>query len=281
MFDLYFAGGFSMISTYKSTFGMNKILVSYIEVNTPERFNKIMPYVKYCKEKLNAKIFLDSGAYSAKSLGFKLNLSDYIRFVKKYKKYFDVICSLDVIGDPDQTLDNYKDMLRAGCDGKKDNILIPVFHATDKLEYLKIYHDDLDSEYIAIGNIASSRITRIPEKIRMLDKIFNSIPNSKKHFHLFGNTNESLLLRYATKIKSVDSTTWINALKYGEIILSSGKRFHFRDKEKGTVYVDQTKKYLCYNVASFQNLEKRLNEYIQKNKHRLETKNNRDRNTID
>jgi hypothetical protein len=75
--------------------GRSNILTSYVETKRPDR-------------ELCERIFLDSGAYTAKSSGKEIALRDYIDFCHKHKDAFDVICGLDVIGDPKQSVENQK-----------------------------------------------------------------------------------------------------------------------------------------------------------------------------
>ena len=255
--DLYFAGGRGHFRKSKTTYGISKLLFSYIELNTPNRLKNLLPYIVWFKNN-GGKLFLDSGAYSAHSQGFKININEYISFVKKYRHYFDVIVSLDVIGNGELSLENYLDMRRAGCE-----YVMPVYHARDDPKYLKEYLKLAD--YIGIG--AVSRLARnTKELIPKLDRIFRLIPeNSNKKIHLFGITNQIILLRYALKIQSVDSTSWVSATRWGDIILHSGKLHRFKDA-KNMMYGATAEKWLFYNVISLLNIEKTLNEYIEKHK---------------
>lgn len=51
------------------------------------------------------KIFADSGAFSARSLGAEIKLDDYCAWLDKWREQISVYASLDVIGNPEATWD--------------------------------------------------------------------------------------------------------------------------------------------------------------------------------
>ena len=149
---LYFAGntGLDVRERYVLSFIQNRLLSYYIALH----FNPIKMMNK-------VNLFLDSGAFSAKTQGVNINIEDYIAFIKKHRKYINVYANLDVIGNPDATLNNQKIMEEAGLRP------IPVFHySEDPEKYLKPLIKKYD--YIAVGGmVGSSRL------MLFLDSIFS------------------------------------------------------------------------------------------------------------
>src|SRR5512133_2802594 len=93
--------------------------------------NGIMPEVKNKK----VELFLDSGAYSAKTQGIEVNLNEYIQFIKDNKEVIDVYANLDVIGSAQGTWKNHNLMVKAGLNP------MPVFHYGEDKKWLKMYLD--------------------------------------------------------------------------------------------------------------------------------------------
>jgi len=93
--------------------------------------------------KIEIKIVLDSGAFSARKAGITLNVEDYAHFVKKYEDKLDHYFNLDVIGDGEISYQNYMYMLSEGLSP------IPVYHLNTPIRYLDFYLKK--SDYIGIG----------------------------------------------------------------------------------------------------------------------------------
>lgn len=171
-------------------------------------------------------LFLDSGAFSAKSLGKEINIQDYIDFIKRNEEHLGVYANLDVIGNPTATWENQKRMEDAGLNP------LPVFHfGEDEKEYLPELIKRYD--YIGFGGMVKSGELRV-----YLDRIFKryvcdaqGMPRVK--IHGFGMTSFSHILRYPWY--SVDSTSWVLTSRMGSV---------FVPKRSGTewVYLDRPHK---------------------------------------
>lgn len=154
-------------------------------------------------------LFLDSGAFSAKTQGIEINLDEYIAFVKEHLPYLSVYANLDVIGDPEATLQNQKKMEAAGLKP------LPCFHYGEPIKYLQYYLSRYD--YIAFGGMVSPANTSL---MPWLDEMFSSyicgsdgIPKVKVHG--FGLTSLRLMKRYPWY--SVDSTSWVVTGRMGSV----------------------------------------------------------------
>lgn len=156
--------------------------------------------------------FLDSGAYSAMMQKTEVEIDDYIDFIIRHKSRITVYANLDVIGSAEGTLANQLYMEEAGLDP------MPVFHGGEDLKWLKYYIDRYD--YLAIGG-AAGRLTG-SSLIRYLDKVWgemltNDIGEPVVKVHGFGITSIVMLLRYPWY--SVDSTSWLKAAAFGNIMV--------------------------------------------------------------
>ena len=164
--------------------------------------------IAYPSKKINqyrnkANIFIDSGAWSVFTGKKKINHPDYIKFIKAIG--MDNYASLDVIGNPEQSLINLKQEVKQGLNP------IPCYHLGEKLYYLEYYIDNFDA--IALGGIARSPTKR---KERFFDKCWSKI--SKKptlKVHAYGVMSWELLSRFP--FYSADGTSWFMGSKRGNI----------------------------------------------------------------
>ena len=155
------------------------------------------------RRKINfSDIFIDSGAFSAWSQGIKINLYEYIDFVKEYLDKITVYSNLDVIGDANNTLKNQHEMQKSGLSP------LPVFHINENYKCLDEYCKNYP--YIALGGMVGK--TR-RQKDNFLHNCFTVI---KKYFpiriHGFALTDIELLKKYP--FYSIDTTAWLQAVQY-------------------------------------------------------------------
>jgi hypothetical protein len=161
-------------------------------------------------------VLLDSGAFTAFTLGKPIKLADYCAYLieKQPKHYFN----LDVIGDHDATLANYKRMVDKGFNP------IPVFGYGGDLKYLREYCAMTD--YVALGGLVP--VTRFKAKLaRWLNHCWQFLSKQRQgdtlvRVHGLGVSSVWALERYP--FYSVDSTTWLVGNKFKELILADGKR---------------------------------------------------------
>jgi len=176
------------------------------------------PLVKDKKEWIQPSYFLDSGAFSAFTRGAKIDIQQYIQFIKDNK--ISIYASLDVIGDAKKSYENYLIMRQAGLRP------IPAFHYGEDFAFFEEYLETED--YVAIGGVAQLKMT--DRLIPFLDKCFRTVHKYwPKKIHGFAITRTALLKRYP--FYSVDSTSWIVPRKFAEM-----NKFHkgqlFRIKKR-------------------------------------------------
>ena len=248
-----------MMKRYRTTFGIKNVLTSYIEYNTPRAINENLNILRQLKRENNGKVFLDSGAFSVWNSGKTIKLADYISFVNRFGEYFDVIANLDVMNDPDESYNNYLDMIRMVTRKEFISKIVPVYHYPEPSRYLDNYLDKTD--YVGIGAITQlcrSTSTLLP----YLNKVINYIPLEKK-IHLFGISRFDVLFKFNKRITSVDSTSWSASPLYLTVLTNNAKKFiDYKGKTNATK--ENTIKWLCHDVAQIMELEERVNAYIEK-----------------
>lgn len=170
----------------------------------------------------NIPVFLDSGAFSAMTLGSNIDINEYIEFCKDYKDRFEVIASLDVIGNWENTEINHIKMRDAGINS------IPCFHVREPFEFLERLLKDND--YIAVGVAGNQRLTT--KVMTWLTKVFsirnNINPDCK--IHGFALTSGTVMSNFDWY--SVDSTAWLAGRRFNRVYKIDGnKLFSFSDRD--------------------------------------------------
>lgn len=168
------------------------------------------------KKKKKIKLFLDSGAYSAKTQGIEINIDDYIKFIKKHENKLELYANLDNIDSAEKTWENQKYMEKQGLHP------LPVYHYGEDVSFVERYVKNYD--YIALGGLVGGSSTGL---IKWLDNIWLShlldesgMPKVKVHG--FGLTSLKLMLRYPWY--SVDSTSWVMTGRMGSIYVPKYKK---------------------------------------------------------
>jgi hypothetical protein len=166
------------------------------------------------------KVFLDSGAFSAHTLGVELSVPEYCAYIKENEDLIRVedgiklVSVLDGIGDALLTWQNQQHMERLGVRP------LPCFHAGEPSEYLEHYVANYD--YITLGGMVGAR----PDQLQVwLDRIWDrhlvdGAGHPRVRVHGFGITSLQLMARYPWS--SVDSSSWIQSASYGAIVTRYG-----------------------------------------------------------
>lgn len=164
----------------------------------------------------NAQVFLDSGAFSAFTLGVDISIEEYCAYIIRNKdiirKEDGVMMAsvLDGIGDPLQTWRNQLEMEQRGAKP------LPCFHAGEDEKYLEWYVKNY--EYITLGGMVG---TSTKQLCVWLDRIFNNYlidgsGNPRIKVHGFGITAVPVMERYPWY--SCDSSSWIQSAAFGAIV---------------------------------------------------------------
>lgn len=171
------------------------------------------------------RVFLDSGAFSAHTLGKTIDLVAYCDYIKQNHDIirFDenrilMASVLDGIGDPLQT---YRNQLAMEEQGVRP---LPCFHYGEDERYLEYYIQNY--EYITIGGMVP---ISNPQLFHWLDRIWNDYlvdgsGRARIKVHGFGLTSVPLMDRYPWY--SVDSSSWVQIGAHGNLFME-GKTLAF------------------------------------------------------
>ena len=157
------------------------------------------------------KIWMDSGAFSAFTLGEKQDLGAYCTWLKRHERHIDHYAVLDVIGDARGTWDNQVEMEKRGTKP------VPCFHYGEDPKWLVRYLDRYP--YIALGGMVP---ISTKDLYPWLDEMFSqyltdSSGAPRVRIHGFGLTTFELMDRYPWY--SVDSSSWLKAAHFGLVLM--------------------------------------------------------------
>lgn len=163
-----------------------------------------------------AKVFIDSGAFSAYTLGINIDIGEYCAYIKRNTDIIRVedgilmASVLDGIGDPLQT---YRNQLTMEALGVRP---LPCFHAGEDERYLEWYIKNY--EYITLGGMVGVSTKQLSV---WLDRVWNNYlidgaGNPRIKVHGFGITSIPLMERYPWY--SCDSSSWIQSTSFGTVV---------------------------------------------------------------
>lgn len=194
--------------------------INYATIIPP---NNILASYHYFKNKIDVirksvfdghDVFIDSGAFSAESLGKPIDIDDYCKFLKECGATY--YASLDVIGNAKATMENYDYMVQKY--GLKP---ILTFHMGSQMEDLDKVLKVPDLKYMALGGLVfSSGVTNHCDEVWAY--ILRNKPRIKVHG--FGLTDIEAMKRYPWH--SVDSSSYKSCRRFGrQNILFNGFDF--------------------------------------------------------
>lgn len=218
-------------------------LESYHYINKPGAIKRI--------RNEGVKVFLDSGAFSAFSLGATIDLDTYCKYIQTNTDIVDFPSVLDSIGDYKGTWHNQFGMEANGVSA------LPCYHFGEPEEVLEYYIENYP--YVTIGGLVP---VSVKQKTIWLDRIWdkyltNENGQSKIKIHAFGLTSLVLARRYPWY--SVDSSTWVQWAANGMILLPRiGKQINVSNKSSARKIQGQ-------HIDSISIAEKKLLEKLIRN----------------
>lgn len=246
---LYFATSYNPFGELKKlkSWKVSNVLSTYYVL----RKNKLNKNIeKYKSSGFN--LFLDSGAFSAFNKNEKINIDEYIDFIKKTKNIWNVYAGLDVIGDYKKSKENQEYMELKGLSP------LPTFHYRSPYKELERLCEKYD--YIALGGLVPIALN-IKEMRRHLDYCFSIIKKYyPKKIHGFGVNSYWSWERYP--FYSVDATSWNMGMKFGRTYTIEGLKMRqtregdtkqFIKQKQGT-WVDRT----IMNIEALLETEKKI-----------------------
>ena len=170
-------------------------------------------------------IFLDSWGYSIRNSWLKLDVNDYMKFLQKYWKRFNVIANMDT-GSKKETLDN-----QALLEKETWLKILPVYHASDfvswDLSLLEEYCEKYD--YVWIGWVSWFHgSTETKEKY--INYCFKIAMKHKTKLHWFWITIARFLRTYP--FYSVDSTSRLAGWKFARICQYQNGKLIMKDAKQ-------------------------------------------------
>jgi hypothetical protein len=164
-----------------------------------------------------ARVFLDSGAFSAYTLGVTLSVDDYCDYIQRNR---DIIREedgclmasvLDGIGDARQTGVNQEAMEHRGVRP------LPCFHFGEPPEYLEWYVRNY--EYITLGGMVGASTAQLREWLEKVWQgyLLDGSGRARIKVHGFGITAVPLMEEFDWY--SCDSSSWIQSAAFGSIIV--------------------------------------------------------------
>lgn len=162
-----------------------------------------------------AKVFLDSGAFSAWTLGTVVDLPAYCEYIKRNSDILridgNVVMAsvLDAVGDP---LGTYRNQLHMEYLGVRP---LPCFHKGEDERYLQYYVQNY--EYITLGGMVGSSVEQLRVWLdRMWDRYLAPHGKPLVRVHGFGMTSVDLMQAYPWY--SIDSSSWIQMAAFGNVM---------------------------------------------------------------
>lgn len=164
----------------------------------------------------HVSVFLDSGAFSAYTLGRTIDLNEYCTYVEQHRQALSAYAVLDVIGDEHGTRRNLSAMRARGLDP------LPIYHVgLAPIQVLDELLADLGpSRALALGGMAAERVTNDVKKTK-LDQCWSHIEKQwPVRVHGLGVTAQWALERYP--FYSVDSSSAIVGAGMGRVMRIAG-----------------------------------------------------------
>lgn len=152
------------------------------------------------------RIFIDSGAFTAWKGGKEVTIDEYCRFIDGLGFEPHGYFSLDKIGDPKGSMENYQTFLRRGYKP------IPIFTRGEDPSVLDDYFKT--SEIVGIGGLVKTQ-----GNMGFVKGIQNFVEGRKVHW--LGFTQPGFVARY--KPYSVDSASWASSAISAVINLYLGR----------------------------------------------------------
>ena len=232
-FDLYFAGTqCDLCETW---------MLEHKSCRLQSQVNDRKNIARWVKDANGAKLFIDSGAYTALMQGKEVDVDEYIEYINGISNRVHVFAQVDYIpkGALDTTdtgLASWENYLYMLPRVKESDKLMPIYHQSESLDVLKrmveyVKPDGNYVDYIGFGALAGTGVT-VPQKYEFFNKCFQVIQSSKNpqvKVHAMGMTSLHLLEMFP--FYSADSTSWIMQGANGNILTPWGN-IDVSDKNK-------------------------------------------------
>lgn len=222
-----------MAAVYSNSYpqGMNR----YVKLNERERqILEELPHIleswhyvgkqSYVDHMRNngAKVFLDSGAFTAYTKGVELSIREYCEYIQRNSDIFRIedghlmVSVLDAIGDPLKTYRNQLEMEARGVTP------LPCFHFEEDSRYLDYYVANY--EYITLGGMVGASTDQLRNWLERVweNHLIDGSGRARLKVHGFGITAVPLMEEFDWY--SCDSSSWIQSAAFGSIIMPGASK---------------------------------------------------------
>ena len=258
-FDLYFAGTHSYTA--------DKLLMERGACRLYSQLNdrtKGQMWLDYAKQNKDAKVFVDSGAFSAWSKGKTIDVDDYIKYINENTNELELFASVDNIPgeltrtptheevkkSPILSWENYLYMRERV---KEKDKLLPVFHIGEDLKHLQnMLETKLDGKhipYIALGGTVGLTANVKDNWYNICFKVIRQSNNPNVKTHAFGMTSLNILEKYP--FTSADSTSWIMTGANGNIYTPYGTICMSKVSQDKPNHITKLPKSVQYSIRKF------------------------------
>lgn len=169
----------------------------------------------------HGSLALDSGAYRAFKKETTIDINHYLDAA--HSRAFDFVVAPDVIGNPQQTLENWLAVKDIGLN------LVPTWEWGADQSFLRRYLDE--APLVGIGGLVP--IMRLknkgPErkiKDQMLIELSQLCQQFPNRFHIFGLNWLWAIESLQDCIASGDSSKWLDGARYAHVIFTNSKTGH-------------------------------------------------------
>lgn len=176
--------------------GVRNILVSYFYMPKVGGMDTIAGNVD--------RLFVDSGAHSALSLGINIDMNEYYDFLSDNQDHIEVAAHFDVVDDMQSSLRNLQVAVDRGM-----NWVLPVLQGNWSV--CKVLYDKVgDWDYYGLGG---AYMTFRGLGLTLQDAV-NKLPANKK-YHGFAKVNFELMR--CGKLYSMDSSSWVVGRRFATL----------------------------------------------------------------
>ena len=209
---IYIGGSTTTVRNNEYFRHMDNCLSSYYYIHYIRKSSERLHFAYFYNQVLKKKkknLFIDSGAFSAWTKKYRIDLDLYCSWLHNHKDGITTYANLDVIDSAKKTWDNQKYM------ESNDLNPLPVFHYGEDIKWLKKYINDYD--HIGLGGMVPISNSKL---VPWLDEIFSkyicdSRGRAKIKVHGFGVSGFVLIHRYPWH--SIDSTSWSFTSRSGSV----------------------------------------------------------------
>jgi hypothetical protein len=152
------------------------------------------------------EVFVDSGAFSAATLGEVIDIQKYAEYLNTYRDQISVMATLDDLSSPEASWRNWVWLRDQGLP------VIPCFHVGEDWIWLSRYLEA--SDYVALGGMVPHMLHRKQHVKRWVLECFKRLPEGKG-YHGFGCTSWDMICDFPWR--SVDSSSWTSGFRFGQL----------------------------------------------------------------